>query len=399
MELSLTEEEERFAERARTWLMDNLAGRFAHLAGKGGSQNDEFHDDRRAWEKALFEAGWQGLGWPEEFGGSPATLNERIVFEYEYAKAGAPHRVGVHGMTLIGPTLLAHGTEKQRARFLPPILSCEEEWCQGFSEPGAGSDLASLRTRATLVDDEWVINGQKIWTSGAHHADWMYILCRTDPDASKHRGITMLLLPMDQPGIEIRPIKNMAGGSHFNEVFFTDARTSKDMVVGALNDGWNVAMTTLQSERGVATLNYQMAFQSEFDNIVELARQNAKDRDPLLRQKLADTAIGLQVMQLNTFRMLSQLMRTGTLGAETSLLKLYWPDLHKSMGELAMEIAGPAAQLVGEDYNLSQFQRSWLLSRAESIYGGSHQIHLNIISERLLGMPREPKVATTAGRS
>lgn len=407
MDLQFSAADLAFAAEVREWLTEHLTGRFGALVGKGGSQNEEFYELRVDWERELHAGGWTGLGWPEEYGGRPATVTQRVLFEYEYARARAPYRAGFQGTNLLGPTLIVHGTPGQKQRFLPRILSGQEIWCQGFSEPGAGSDLASVQTRAVLVKGEgegeggtgrrvggrgeWVIDGQKIWTSHAHQADWIYLLARTDPTASRHRGLSVILVPMRQPGIKVRPIRNMAGGEEFNEVFFSGARTERSLVVGELHQGWTVAMSTLEAERGIAMLGYQNQFESEFAAALRAAHERGATADPVLRRRLTDLFVGLNVMRYNTLRMLTGLMRRGTAGPETSLLKLVWPGWHQQLGEIEMDLLGASSQIVGENYELDPFQRTYLLSRAESVYGGSHQIHLNIVAERLLGLPRDPR--------
>ena len=391
MDFDFIDDDNDFRVQLAAWLGEHLSGRFAVLVGKGGSQNDEMYAERIAWERELHAGGWTGLGWPAEYGGRPATITQRILFEFEYARARAPYRVGFQGTNLLGPTLIAHGTEAQKQRFLPPILSSDEVWCQGFSEPEAGSDLASLRTRAERDGDQWVINGQKVWTSHAHQADWIYLLARTDPAASRHRGITMFLVPMDQPGVEVRTIRNMAGGEEFNEVFLTDARTTSDLVVGDVNGGWRIAMETLEYERGTAMLGYQTQFEREWDSVADLARRSGGLEHETIRHRLVDSRVMLQIMQFNNLRALTSLMQRGKLGPETSLAKIVWPEWHQRLGQLEMDLLEEAGQVVGPGYQLNLFQRSFLLSRAESIYGGSHQIHLNIAAERLLGLPRDPR--------
>jgi alkylation response protein AidB-like acyl-CoA dehydrogenase len=391
MDLQFSAADLAFAAEVRAWLTEHLAGRFAVLAGKGGSQNEELYDLRVDWERELHAGGWTGLGWPPEYGGRPATVTQRVLFEYEYARARAPYRAGFQGTNLLGPTLIAHGTPEQKQRFLPRILSGEEVWCQGFSEPGAGSDLASVRTKAALDGGEWVIDGQKIWTSHAHQADWVYVLARTDPAGRRHRGLSVLLVPMHQPGIEVRPIKNMAGGEEFNEVFLAGARTERSLVVGELHQGWAVAMSTLEAERGIAMLGYQSQFESEFATALAAAHAIGATADPVLARRLTDSFVGLNLMRFNTLRMLTGLMRRGAAGPETSLLKLAWPGWHQELGEIEMDLLGASSQIVGAAYELDPFQRTYLLSRAESIYGGAHQIHLNIVAERLLGLPRDPR--------
>jgi alkylation response protein AidB-like acyl-CoA dehydrogenase len=381
-----------FAAEVRDWLGQHLTGRFAGLVGRGGSGNEEFYELRLEWERELHAGGWTGLGWPAEYGGRPASMTQRVLFEYEYAKAGAPYRAGFQGTNLLGPTLIAYGTPEQKQRFLPRILAGEEVWCQGFSEPGAGSDLASVRTRAVLDGTEWVVDGQKIWTSHAHQADWIYLLVRTDPAAPRHRGLSMLLVPMRQRGIEVRAIRGMAGTSEFNEVFLSGARTDRSLVVGELNQGWQVAMSTLEHERGIAMLGYQNQFESEFASVLRAAREQGSMADAGLRQRLVDSFVGLNVMRYITLRTLTGLLRPGGEGgAQTSLLKLVWPRWHQELGELEMDLLGASSQIVGDDYELNPFQRTYVLSRAESIYGGTRQIHLNIVGERLLGLPRDPR--------
>jgi len=388
-----------FAAEVRDWLGKHLTGRFANLVGRGGSGNEEFYELRLEWERELHAGGWTGLGWPAEYGGRPASMTQRVLFEYEYAKAGAPYRAGFQGTNLLGPTLIAHGTPEQKQRFLPRILAGEEVWCQGFSEPGAGSDLASVRTRAVLDGTEWVVDGQKIWTSHAHQADWIYLLVRTDPAAPRHRGLSMLLVPMRQRGIEVRAIRGMAGNSEFNEVFLSGARTDRSLVVGELNQGWKVAMSTLEHERGIAMLGYQNQFESEFASVLRTARQQESVADAGLRQRLVDSFVGLNVMRYITLRTLTGLLQPGGEGgAQTSLLKLVWPRWHQELGELEMDLLGASSQIVGDDYELDPFQRTYLLSRAESIYGGTRQIHLNIVAERLLGLPRDPRPPDVTAR-
>jgi alkylation response protein AidB-like acyl-CoA dehydrogenase len=396
MDLKFSAADLAFAAEVRDWLRAHLTGRFAVLTGKGGSQNEEFYDLRVDWERELHAGGWTGLGWPPEYGGRPATITQRVLFEYEYARVGGPYRAGFQGTNLLGPTLIAHGSPEQKQRFLPRILSGEEVWCQGFSEPGAGSDLATVQTRAALAGDQWVIDGQKIWTSHAHQADWIYVLARTGPAAQRHRGLSVLLVPMRQPGIEVRPIRNLAGGEEFNEVFLAGARTERSLVVGEPGQGWTVAMSTLEQERGIAMLGYQTQFEAEFAAALRAAQERGATADAVLRQRLAESFTELNVMRWDTLRMLTGLMR-GAPGARTSLLKLSWPRWHQELSEIEMDLLGPASQVVGENYELDPFQRSYLLSRAETIYGGTQQIHLNIVAERLLGLPRDPRPQDAAG--
>ncbi|TMK66413.1 MAG: acyl-CoA dehydrogenase, partial [Actinobacteria bacterium] len=295
------------------------------------------------------------------------------------------------GEGLFAPTLIAFGTPEQHERFLPPILAGTEIWCQGYSEPEAGSDLANVRTRAELDGDEWVIHGQKVWTSLAHWAHWCFVLCRTDPDAPKHRGISYLLVPMHQPGIDIRPIRQLTGTSEFNEVFFDGARTPHDHVVGPVNGGWKVAMGTLAFERGASTLGQQIGFENEFAAILDAARDRGAVDDPTIRQRLVDVWMALRIQRLTALRSLSALGR-GDLTPATTIARLFWGLLHQRMGELAMEVLGPSAELVeAAPYELTPLQRLFLFSRADTIYGGSAEIQRNVIGERALGLPSEPR--------
>jgi alkylation response protein AidB-like acyl-CoA dehydrogenase len=374
----------------RAWLESNLTGEFAGARGLGGpGREHEGFELRRAWERRLGEAGWTCLGWPREHGGRGAALAEQVVFHEEYARANAPHRVGDIGEGLIGPTIIEFGDEEQRRRFLPPIRLGDELWCQGYSEPDAGSDLANVRTTAELRDGEWVISGQKIWTSLAHVADWCFVLCRTEPGSERHRGLSYLLVPMRQPGIEVRPIASMTGTSEFNEVFFDGARTPGGNILGAPGDGWRVALATLGYERGASTLGRQIGFRREYDEVVEAARRTGTAEDPLLRDRLVRSWIELEIMRLNALRTMASL-DSGEAGPEASVTKLYWSEWHRRLGELAMAALGPEALAVeAEPYGLTAAQRLYLFSRADTIYAGSSEIQRNIIAERALGLPRD----------
>jgi alkylation response protein AidB-like acyl-CoA dehydrogenase len=297
------------------------------------------------------------------------------------------------GEGLLGPTIIHFGTDEQKQRFLLPIAKGEELWCQGYSEPNAGSDLANVQTRAELDGDEWVITGQKVWTSLAHWADWCFVLCRTDRDAPKHRGISYLLVPMRQPGIEIRPIAQITGTSEFNEVFFDGARTPRDHVVGQVNGGWKVAMGTLGFERGASTLGQQLGFENELTTIIELAKKTGRVDEPVLRSRLADAWIGLRIMRLNALRSMSSLEHA-EMTPLTSVHKLYWATFHRALGELALDVLGPDADIANAPGDLTALQRLFLYSRADTIYGGSNEIQRNVIGERALGLPAEPKATT-----
>jgi alkylation response protein AidB-like acyl-CoA dehydrogenase len=392
MQLRDSPADEAFRTEVRAWLAEHVRGEFAALGGRGGSGDETYgFEVRREWERVLAEGGWTCLGWPAEYGGRGASVAQQVIWNEEYVRARAPGRVSILGEGLLGPTLIHYGTEAQKARFLPPIREGTELWCQGYSEPNAGSDLASVATRAVLEGDEWVVTGQKVWTSLAHQSDWCFVLCRTDPGSARHRGLSYLLVPMDQPGIEVRPIRQLTATSEFNEVFFDGARTAADHVVGTVGDGWSVALATLAFERGVALLGHQLSFRREFDKLLDVARSRRLDADPVVRQRLAGAYAELAIMRYNTLRSLSGV--DGPVAPpEASIAKLFWGGWHRRLGELAMDVLGPAATVTaGFAYELDDFQRSFLFSRSETIYGGSDEIQRNIIGERVLGLPPEPK--------
>jgi alkylation response protein AidB-like acyl-CoA dehydrogenase len=390
VELSVSAEDAAFRTEAREWLTDRLTGEFANVRGRGGPGDEHaLFEERCAWERALGDAGWIGIGWPREYGGRGLSLIQQVIFYEEYARAQGPGRIGIVGEGLLGPTLVHFGSDALKRRFLPGILGGTEIWCQGYSEPDAGSDLANVQTRAELDGDEWVLHGQKVWTSLAHWADWCFVLCRTNRDAPAHRGISYLLVPMRQPGIEIRPINQLTGTSEFNEVFFDGARTAADHVVGAVDEGWKVAMGTLAFERGASTLGQQLSFENELSEILERAEKHGSAQDPSLRQRLADAWIRLRIMRLNALRSLAALER-GEMTTLTSIHKLYWASLHRDLGELAVATLGADAAVV-DDAGLGPAQRLFLYSRADTIYGGSNQIQRNVIGERALGLPKEPR--------
>jgi alkylation response protein AidB-like acyl-CoA dehydrogenase len=392
MDLHFSPEEEAFRREVRAFLTDRLRGEFACVVGRGGPGDEhELFEKRVAWEQMLGREGWACIGWPKEYGGRGASLPEQVIYYEEYARARAPGRLGHIGEGLLGPTLIAFGTEEQRRRFLPPIVRCEELWCQGYSEPNAGSDLANVQTRAELVNGEWVITGQKIWTSLAVRSHWCFALCRTDPAAPKHKGLSYLLVPMQQKGVLVRPISQMNGGSEFSEVFFDGARTAESNVVGGVDGGWRVAMGTLAFERGASTLGQQFGFENELQQIIAAAKANGAAQDPILRDRLARARVGLTVMRLNALRTLS-LMQDGELRREAMMAKLYWATWHRELGKLAMDVLGAASEIgEGAPYELTSLQRLFLFSRADTIYAGSNQIQRNIIAERALGLPPEPR--------
>jgi alkylation response protein AidB-like acyl-CoA dehydrogenase len=320
--------------------------------------------------------------------GAGATLDEQVVFHEEYARSGAPARVSHLGQELLGPTLIEFGTAEQQRRFLPRILAVEELWCQGYSEPGAGSDLAAVTTRAVLDGDEWVLHGQKVWTSLAHVADWCFVLARTEAGSSRHHGLSYLLVPMRRPGVEVRPIRQLTGTAEFNEVFFDGARTDRAMVVGEPGEGWRVAMGTLAFERGVATLGQQVGFRRELQALTGLANSTGAAADPVIAERLAESWMGLEVMRAHARRTLGD-PSAGT----ASVSKLLWSNWHRSLGELAVLVRGAATLVIAggpdEPDDLDEWQRLYLFTRADTIYGGSNEIQRNIIAERVLGLPRE----------
>jgi alkylation response protein AidB-like acyl-CoA dehydrogenase len=392
MDLALTAPLRDFQNEVRTWLDEHLVGEFARHRGVGFSFDDHAWDIRLAWDKELAAGNWLCIGWPKEYGGREATVDEQLIFQLEYARADAPYRATNQGQDLLGPTLLAFGSGDQKRRFLPKITGVEELWGQGFSEPGSGSDLASLRTKAVLDGDEWVIDGQKIWTSAGIYADWLYVLCRTDPAAQRHRGISMLLVPVNQPGVEIRAIRNILGTSEFCEVFFTGARTAADLVVGEVDKGWGVAMGALGTERGTTLLAEHLRIQHEISRIIEYARRTKQLDSPVMRAELMRAWSHARIIEWNGRRLMSVLKNDESrVAAQASISKVFASSAHRRMGELAMRAMGPASELVGADYELDRLQQVLLASRAESIYGGTTQIQLNLLAERTLGLPREPR--------
>lgn len=392
MKLAFSADDEKFRAQIAGWMADNLTGRFEVLKNRGGPGDEHAYFDLRCeWEKHLGTAGWTGVGWPQAAGGRGAPLSHQVIFYEEYARAGGPGRVGHIGEGLAGPTIIAFGTQAQKQRFLGPILKGEELWCQGYSEPNAGSDLANVRTRARLVGDKWVIDGQKVWTSLAHVSDWCFVIARTEEGSQQHRGLSYLLVPMRQEGITVRPIQQMTGTSEFNEVFFDGAETAAENIVGAPGEGWKVAMGTLAFERGASTLGQQMAFHNQLAEVIAIARRNGKAREPMIRQRLAEAWIGLQIMRANALRMLSQADKP-ELPREAYVSKLYWATWHRDLGKLAMDVLGPEAEIADAgDYALTPLQQLFLFTRSDTIYAGTNEIQRNIIAERALGMPREAR--------
>jgi alkylation response protein AidB-like acyl-CoA dehydrogenase len=395
VKLRFSAADEQFREEVADWLAANLCGEFELVRYRGGPGDEHSYvEERKAWERKLHEGRWTGLGWPREYGGRGASIEQQVIFNEEYARAGGPGRMGHIGETLAGPTLIAFGSEEQKQRYLPGILRGEDLWCQGYSEPAAGSDLANVKTRARFdeASQRWRLTGQKVWTSLAHESRFCFVLARTDPESVGHRGLGFFLLEMDQPGVEVRPIEQITGTCEFNEVFFDEAECGADDIVGAPGDGWKVAMGLLGFERGVSTLGQQMLFQNEFDEVLRIARENGAARDPAIRQRIADAHVGLRIMRFNSMRMLSGGGDDGSLNREAMIYKLYWATWHRNLGKLAMDVLGPESEILDSaPYGLNRLQSLFLFTRADTIYGGTNQIQRNIIAERALGMPREPR--------
>ena len=405
MDLSYPADTESFRAEIRQWLVDNLP------EGWGTPGFSMTTEEKRAfneeWTAKLFAGGWICASWPTEYGGKGLSLMESVVLNEEFARAEAPLRADFFGDTLVGPTILQWATEEQKQQFIPGILNGTIAWCQGFSEPDAGSDLASLTTRAELDGDEWVINGQKVWTTQAQFADYIFLLARTDSDVPKHAGISYLLVPMKQPGVEVRPIEQMDGSAEFNEVFFTDARCPKDNVVGGVNNGWKVAMTTLGFERGTSATTSYRRFLKEFNEILREAQASGAVRNPLIRQRLARSWSKIKIMEINGYRSLTDTLKgTNTTAALSACNKMFWSEAHQETMLLAMDILGMRGQTLlgsdddsgfagarkaGVDYPVDNTQALFFFSRSETIWGGTAEIQRNIVGERVLGLPKEPK--------
>jgi alkylation response protein AidB-like acyl-CoA dehydrogenase len=409
MDLAYPPEAEEFRGVIRDWLSENLPDGWGQ---PGFSMTPEERTTfNQEWTAKLFAGGWICASWPAEYGGKGLSLLQQVVLNEEFARAGAPLRADFFGDTLVGPTLLQWGTEEQKQRFIPGILKGEIAWCQGFSEPDAGSDLAGLKTKAELDGDEWIVNGQKVWTTQARYADYIFLLARTDPEAPKHAGISYLLVPMKQPGVEVRPIEQVDGSAEFNEVFFTNVRCPKDNVIGGVNNGWKVAMTTLGFERGTSSTTGYRRFLKEFNQILSLAQERGRTGDPLIRQRLAQSWAKIKIMEINGFRTLTDVLAgTHTTAALSACNKMFWSEAHRETMLLAMDILGPDSQILlgsgdqesllpggrrarARTYPVNDLQALFFFSRSETIWGGTAEIQRNIVGERILGLPKEPKPA------
>jgi alkylation response protein AidB-like acyl-CoA dehydrogenase len=396
MDLNLTPGEQRFRDEFRAWLESNIPEGWSKIQSHAHESSQERFEFLRAWQKKMYEAGWVGIHWPREYGGRGASLIEQTIFIEEMARAAAPPLINVLGLSLLGPTLIAYGSEEQKQRFLANILSADEIWCQGYSEPNAGSDLASLRTEAVRDGDHFVVNGQKTWTSFGHYADLCFGVVRTDADAPKHKGLTYMLIDMHSPGVKVRPLKQMTGESEFNEVFFENVRVPVENVVGRVNDGWNIAIATLMFERGTLGASLQITFKRQIERLIEIARTTDRggrpaSEDPLVRQKLAQIYTEIEIFRLNQMRTLTRMSKTGVPGPEGSIQKIFWSEMNQRMQQAAMEILGPYGQLTGESpyaIDHGSWAHGYLRSRGNTIEAGTSEIQRNIIGHFVLGLPK-----------
>ena len=376
MDLTLSPEEEAFRDELRAWIADNHPGE----EPEGDEAAFEF---RRGWQRRLSADRWAGVSWPEEYGGRGATLVEQALFNEELAAARAPAVANVLGLVMGGPVVIAHGSEEQKERYLGPILTADEIWCQGFSEPESGSDLASLKTRAVKSDGGWVVTGQKVWTTLAHHAKWCMLVARTDPDVPKHKGLTYFLMDMEQDAVQVRPLVQITGEPEFNELFLEEAYVPDENVVGGVGNGWGVAITTLMHERAGLAFGLQVQLKIALGELIELIRERGLEGDPIVRQRLGQLYIEAEALRLNAWRGLTQIMKTGVPGPEGSLPKWQWSDANQALTELAMDVLGPEAPRADSDWTYR-----FLRARANSIEGGTTEILKNIVAERVLGLPR-----------
>jgi len=390
MDLSLSPSETEFRDEVRTWLEEN------HPGPEPDGGLEEVMAFRREWQRKLHGAGWAGISWPREYGGRGATLIEQAIFVGEAARQEAPSPANVLGLAMGGPVVIAHGTAEQKQRYLEPILTADEIWCQGFSEPESGSDLASLKTKAVKDGDEWVVTGQKVWTTFAQYAKWCMLVARTDPDAPKHQGLTYFLMDMEQDGVEAKPLVQITGEGEFNEVFINEARIPDENVVGGVGNGWSVAITTLMNERAGLAFGAIAQIANSLKRLAKLARGtringHSAAEDPAIRQRIAQLQIEAETMRLNAYRGLTKTMQSGIPGPEGSLGKWQWADINQRIGELALDIEGAYAPLErGSEHAVAggAWQYGFLRSRANSIEGGTTDILKNIIAERVLGLPR-----------
>jgi alkylation response protein AidB-like acyl-CoA dehydrogenase len=390
VDLNQTPEELSFREEVRTWFEAHVPKDWVKRRNAEESMEARFAY-LRGWQRTMFDAGWAGLSWPKEYGGRGASLMQQVIFTEEMARAEAPPFANVLGLGLIGPTIIAFGTEAQKIRYLKKILSAEEIWCQGFSEPNAGSDLAALSTEAKLDGDHFVVNGHKCWNSYGWAADWCELVVRTDPNVPKHKGLTVLLVDMKTPGVEVRNLKQMSGESEFCEIFFRDVRVPIENVVGKVNDGWKVAIGTLMHERGTFGAGLQVSYKRNFNRLLELARERGRTSDPLMRQKLAQCYTEIEIMRLNQLRAFSRINETGVPGPEGSIQKIFWSELNQRFQQVAMEILGPYGQLAHgstDAFDDGNWAYQYLRSRGNTIEAGTSEIQRNIVGHFVLGLPK-----------
>ena len=393
MDLNLTPEETKFRDELRTWLEANVPKDWAEWREKPLEESFPY---LRAWQRKLYEGGWAAVSWPKEYGGRGATLMEQSLFWEEMARVEAPPMANSLGLGLIGPTIIAYGTDEQKKRFIPKILSAEEIWCQGFSEPNAGSDLAALQTEARLDGDHYVVNGQKVWTSYGWIGNWCELVVRTDSNVPKHKGLSVLLIDMKSPGVEVRPLKQMTGESEFNEIFFRDVRVPVTNLLGKVNDGWNVAVSTLMYERGSYGARLHLIFKRAITRLIELSHKFQKDghpaaQDPITRQKLAQCYAEIEIMRWNQLRAFSRVTATGVPGPEGSIQKIFWSELNQRLQQIAQEIFGPYGQLLAGDKDAVDngiWSYGYLRTRGNTIEAGTSEVQRNIIGHFVLGLPR-----------
>jgi alkylation response protein AidB-like acyl-CoA dehydrogenase len=395
MDLNLTPQEQQFRDEFRAWLTSNAPAGWEDEHGRSEDSRDRF-DFLRSWQKRMYEAGWVGIHWPKAYGGRGATLVEQTIFIEEMARASAPPLINVLGLSLLGPTLIAYGNEAQKQRYLANILSADEIWCQGYSEPNAGSDLAALRTEAVREGDTFVVNGQKTWTSYGHFADRCFAVVRTDPEAAKHKGLTYMLIDMHSPGVSVRPLKQMTGDSEFNEVSFRDVRVPVENVVGQINGGWNIAIATLMFERGTLGASLQITFKRQIERLMALSKEIRRNgrpasEDPVIRQKLAQIYTEIEIFRLNQMRTLTRMIKTGVPGPEGSIQKIFWSEMNQRMQQVAMEMLGPYGQLTaasGHAIDHGEWAHGYLRARGNTIEAGTSEIQRNIIGHFVLGLPK-----------
>ncbi|MGH3744766.1 MAG: acyl-CoA dehydrogenase family protein [Mycobacteriales bacterium] len=392
MDLSYSAEDEQFRTELRSWLEANTEPGWREPGFWGSLDREEAFALRRDWEARKAEAGWAGISWPTEYGGRGGTPAQKAIYDEETVRAAIPATVNPLGLTFLAPSVMVYGTEEQKKKIIPDLLFNRVIWCQGFSEPGAGSDLAALQCKAEDQGDHWLVNGQKVWTTNAMHGDWIFTLCRTNPDAPRHAGISMLLIDMHAEGVEARPLKQMSGASEFGEVFFTDVRVPKDSILGPVDKGWEVAMTLLSFERGSSAMGQYTGFRRELDAVATVATGRERfgrpaAEDPALRQEMGRLLAELELLKLHSLHVLTAVEQGRELGFEASMTKLQWSETHQDLGELYLDIAELAGQEThGED--LDPLLMSALWSRSETIWGGSSQVQRNVVAERVLGLPR-----------